>query len=172
MKKSLSLLICILFAGVLIAQEKYPIPALSSDQKHERAVSQAWVLLASGMNFAKMHGISPFEYGKYLGNLFAPSWGDGNDFDQFVRGSIFNYESFRHVTDAPLQVKENPDGSVTVLTSEQMWHKYFPDGNPFASYNEFLEMIRGLNEPIANHMGATVTMESKDNQLIFTYRKK
>ena len=172
MKKILSALMCFLLAGALFAQEKYPIPSLSSDQKHGRAVGQAWVIAAAGMNFAKTKGVSPYEYGKYLGTLFAPSWGEGNDFDQFVRGSIYNYESFRHVTDPPLQVKENTDNSVTVVTSEQMWHNYFPEGNPFASYNEFLELVKGLNESIANHMGATVTMENQGNQLIFTFRRK
>jgi len=172
MRKLLLLLICILFAYPILAQEKYPVPVLNSDQKHGLVVGQAWVFAAAGMNFAKTKGVSPYEYGKYLGTLFAPSWGGGNDFDRFVKGVIYNYESFRQASDAPLQVKENQDGSVTVLTSEQMWHKYFPVESPFASYNDFLEFVKGLNEPIANHMGAITTMEGKDNQLIFTFRRK
>jgi hypothetical protein len=172
MKRTLSLFVCLLLGYSLLAQGKYPIPPLGSEEKHVRAVSQAWVIAAAGINYAKTKGTTPYEYGKYLGNLFAPSWGQGNDFDTFVRGSIFNFESFRDDTDSPLQIKENSDGSVTIVTADMMWHKYFPDGSPFVSYSEFLELIKGLNEPIADHMGGTVTMESRDGHLMFTYRKK
>jgi len=172
MKKLLFLFICILFAYPIMAQEKYPVPVLTSDQKHGGAVGQAWAFAAAGMNFAKTKGVSPYEYGKYIGKLFAPSWGAGDDFDRFVNGAIYNFESFRHVSDTPLKVRDNPDGSVTVFTSEQMWHKYFPDGNQFASFNDFLEFIKGLNEPIADYMGASVTIENRDGQTIMTFRRK
>jgi hypothetical protein len=172
MKRTLSLFVCLLLGYSLLAQEKFPIPPLGSEEKHIRAVSQAWVMAAAGMNYAKTKGTSPYEYGKYLGNLFAPSWGQGDNFDTYVRGSIFNLESFRDNTDTPLQIKENPDGSVSIVTADRMFHKYFPEGSPFASYSEFLEFIKGLNEPIANYMGGTMTMENRDGLLVFTYRKK
>jgi len=172
MKKYLTFIICLILTGSLVAQEKYPIPVRTSDQKHNRTLGQFCVASAAGINFAKAHGVTPFEYGKYIGNLFAPSWGAGNDFDAYVKGSIFNLENFRHVSDAVLTVKENQDGSVSIISNDKMWHKYIPDGNPYASYNEFLEYMNGLNEPIANHMGATFTTEIKDTLLIFTLKKK
>ncbi len=172
MKKALSLIICVLFSASLVGQEKYPIPVMTSDQKHGRTMSQVWVIAAAGMNFAKTRGISPYEYGKILGSQFAPSWGPGNDFEGFVKGSIFNFESFRHVSDPAIYVAENSDGSVTVLTPDIMWHKYFPDGNPFAAYNEFLDFSKGLFEPIADHMGARIEMTVKDPSVIYTFRRK
>jgi hypothetical protein len=53
-----------------------------------------------------------------------------------------------------------------------MMHKYFPDGNCNASYDEFLEYMKGINEPIADHMGATITLKRQDTQLLFTLKKK
>jgi hypothetical protein len=172
MKQYLTFIICFVLVGSLYAQEKYPIPELTSDQKHDRTLGQFWVMTAAGINFAKTHGVTPYEYGRYMGELFAPSWGDGNDFDAFVKGSIYNYENFRHLSDALLTIKENQDGSVNIIMSDKMWHKYLPDGNPYGSYSEFLEFMKGVNEPIANYMGATFKSEIKDTLLIFTFKKK
>jgi hypothetical protein len=172
MKKYLTFIFCLLLCGNLAAQEKYPIPVRTSDQKHGRALSQFYACMAAGINFAKSHGVTPYEYGKYLGNLFAPSWGAGNDFEGFVKGSIYNLESFRHISDAALVVKENEDGSVSVITNDKMWHRYFPEGKGYASYDEFKDCMKGMYEPLGNHMGATLTQETRDTLLVYTFRKK
>lgn len=172
MKKLLTLISCLILSGVLIAQEKYPVPDINADQKHQRTLFQAWTFAAAGIEFAKSHGISPYEYGKYIGKLFAPSWGPGNDYDSFVKWSVFNFENFRHVSDAAMKVTENPDGSFSLVTDEKMWHQYFPDGQSLVSFDEFLEFSKGINEPIADHMGATTKMDRKDGSLIFTFTKK
>jgi hypothetical protein len=172
MKKYLTLIICILLVNNLLGQEKYPIPVRTADQKHARTLSQFWVVGAGGINFAKTHGVTPYEYGKYLGNLFAPSWGAGNDFNAFVKGTIYNLENFRHISDAPLVVKENQDGSVSIALNEKIMHKYFPEGNPYTSFDEVFEFMKGVNEPIADHMGAIVKAEVKDSLVIYTLKKK
>jgi hypothetical protein len=172
MKKYSALIICCFFAQSLFGQEKYQIPVRSSDQKHFRTLEQAWVIAAAGINFAKTHGVAPYEYGKYMGNLFASTWGEGNDFDGLIGGMIFNLENFRYVTDPPIIVKENQDGSVSISNHDKMIHRFFPEGNPFASYGEFVDFMKGLYEPIANYMGATVKIECRDSLMICTYRKK
>ena len=172
MKKSLTIIICLVLTASLIAQEKYPVPVRTADQKHGRALFQFYSCLAAGISFAKAHGVTPYEFGKYMGNLYAPSWGAGNDYEAFVKGSIYNFESFRHVTDAALVVEENKDGSVSIIMNDKMWHKYFPEGKGYASYGEFNECMKGLMEPISNHMGATLSKENRDSLLIYTFRKK
>ena len=69
-------------------------------------------------------------------------------------------------------VKENQDGSVSIAFNEKVMHKYFPEGNPYANFNEVLEFMKGINEPIANHMGATMKTEVKDTLMIYTLKKK
>jgi hypothetical protein len=172
MKKYLSLIILMVLSLNLFAQEKYPIPVRTSDQKHSRAVSQVWVFIAAGINLSKAQGITPYDYGKSLGKMFAPSWGAGNNFDSYVKGVVFNYESLRNVTDSPIRVIENSDGSVSILQNEKAWHKYLPDGNPYASFNEVFECMKGANEPIADHMGATFRMELKDTLIVTTLKRK
>ena len=172
MKKIFFFVICILIAGSLIAQEKYPIPVRTADQKHGRTLSQFYWVNAAGIAFAKSQGVSPYEYGKFCGNLAAPSWGPGNDFDGLVKGFIYNMESFRHVTDAPLIVKENEDGSVSIVISDKQMHRFYPEGKSVVSYEEAKESMKGTFEPVATHMGAIITMETQDTLLVFKVMRK
>ena len=172
MKKIFFFVICILIAGSLIAQEKYPIPVRTADQKHGRTLSQFYWVNAAGIAFAKSQGVTPYEYGEYCGNLAAPTWGPGNDFEGLVKGIIYNLENFRHVTDTPLIVKENEDGSVSIIASDKMMHRYYPEGKSVVSYEEVKESMKGSFEPIATHMGAKITMETKDTLLVFKVMKK
>jgi len=172
MKKYLAFFTCLILACSLFAQEKYPIPVRTGDQKHARAMYQYWALNAGGINFAKTHGVTPYDYGKYMGNLFAPSWGAGNNYEAYVRGMIGNWESMRLSSDPVLVVKEEKDGSVIVTTNEITLHRYFPEGNGYSTYNEFIEYFRGIGDPIADHMGAKVKIELIDTLIVFTMRKK
>lgn len=172
MKKFLSLIILTVLSLNMVAQEKYPVPVLKSDQKHARAMGQLWVFIAAGINMAKAQGITPYEYGRSLGKMFAPSWGEGNNFDAYVKGTIFNYESMRHVSDSHVRVIESSEGSVSVMVNEKVWHKYLPEGNPYASFSEVMECMNGINEPIADHMGATCKMELRDTLIITTLKRK
>jgi hypothetical protein len=172
MKKYLAFFTCLILACSLLAQEKYPIPVRSGDQKHSRMVYQYWALTAGGINFAKSHGVTPYDYGKYVGNMFAPSWGAGNNFEAYVKGMIANWESMRLATDPGFVVKEEKDGSVIVSANEKILHRYFPEGKGYSTFNEFIEYFRGVGDPIADYMGAKVQLEIKDTLIIFTMRKK
>ena len=172
MKKYLTFIICFVLACNLLAQEKYPVPILTGDQKSDRMLGQFWYLGAAGCNFAKTHGVTPNEYGKYIGNLYAPTWGAGNNFEDYVKGMIYNFECLRLNSDAGLVVKENEDGSVSIRLNDNFLKKLFPEGNGFASYDECVEFMKGINDPIADHMGATIKIEFQDNLMITTLKKK
>jgi hypothetical protein len=172
MKKYLAFITCLILACSLFAQEKYPVPVRTGDQKHSRMIYQYWALSAAGLNFAKTHGVTPYDYGKYMGNLFAPSWGAGNNFEAYVKGMIGNWESMRLATDPGLVIKEDKDGSVSISSNDKILHRYFPEGKSYSTYDEFREYFKGVNEPIADYMGAKVLLELKDTLIVFTMRKK
>jgi hypothetical protein len=172
MKKMVLFVVCFILAGALLAQEKYPIPVRTADQKHGRTLSQNYWSNAAGIAFAKSRGVTPYEYGIYVGNLAAPTWGPGNDFEGLVRGTINNLENFRHISDPPLIVKENEDGSVTIIASDKMIHKYFPEGKSIVSYDEALQTMNGTMKPVADHMGAIMTIERRDTVLMVKLMKK
>lgn len=173
MKKSLLSLICVLFAAGLFAQTRYTVPARTVEQKHQNLVFQLYLAgFGGGINFAKAHGTSPFEYGAYLGKMFAPGWGEPNNFDALVNGWLMNLEDSRIADDPPLVVKENQDGSVSIAASEQMFHRYFPDGNQVASLTDYTDFMKGIFGEIGGYLGAKVSIENKDGLMVFTYMKK
>jgi hypothetical protein len=170
MKQYLLLATSLLLSGVMLSQEKYPINIPTSDEKHSQAIFQLYGFMGAGINFAESHGVTPYEYGKYLGNLFAPSW-SGN-FNGFVEAVIGHNELTRRVSDPSIEVKENSNGSVTIISDEKMWRRYFSDDNKIATMNEFVDYLQGLYEPIADRMGATTKLELKDSSMVFTLMKK
>ena len=173
MKKIImSVVTCLLLSGLIVAQEKYPVPVRTGDQKHGRTLSQFYWGQSAAIIFAKEHGVSPYEFGKSMGKLAAQTWGPGNDFERLVKGVIYNWENFRHVSDTVLVIKENEDGSVIIISDEKMIKKYFPDDGSHVSYDEYKECFKGMFEPIADHMGATISMEYRDNLMITTITKK
>jgi len=172
MKKLLSFAICLIFICHAFGQEKYAIPERTPEQKHQRTLGQFWAVYAAGINFVKSQGISPYEYGKYIGNLFASSWNKENGFEGFVNGTIFNWENFRTDADEPLAIKEKDDGSVMIKLSVDTWKKYFPEGNPYASFKDAMDCMQGTFEPIADYMGCSVNQEVTEESIIYSIKKK
>lgn len=172
MKKLLSIAICFIIICSAFGQEKFTVPERTTEQKHQRTLSQTWVMFAAGINFAKSQGTSPYEYGKYIGNLFAPSWNKENGFDGLVRGTIFNTENFRTDADIPIVIKEKDDGSVIIKISAETYGKYFPEGNPYASFKDAMDCMQGAYEPIADHMGCSIIQEVTEDSITATLSKK
>lgn len=172
MKKLLCLLLPLLFIGSLNAQERFTVPERTHDQKHQRTIYQSWSVYAVGINFAKSQDVSAYDYGKYVGSLFAQSWNKESGFDGFVRGMIFNYENFRTEADGEIVIVENDDGSVVVKFPAIMLKKYFPEGNPYASFQEALDCFQGMLENIGDYMGCTAIQEVVGETIVNTIKLK
>lgn len=172
MKKLLSITICLLFIGSVFAQEKFVVPERTPEQKHRRTTYMLWSWYSAGINFANSQGVSAYDYGKYVGTLFAKGWNKENGFDGFVNGMIFNYENMRFATTDEITIKENDDGSVVVTYPAVMIKSYFPEGNPYASYQEGIDCFRGVLENIGDYLGCTVSQEVTEDLIVITFRKK
>jgi hypothetical protein len=68
-------------------------------------------------------------------------------------------------------VRENQDGSVSIITDDNSSHDYFPEGG-LISYDEFLKYWKGIVDVIAEYKGATATIEHQDSLLVFTFKRK
>jgi len=172
MRKLLVITALLLLAGIAFGQEKFTVPDITPTQKHNQTNYQFWIMHAVGINFAKAQDISPYEYGKYIGSLFAPSWNKEAGFDGFVSGLIYNWETFKSDEDGPMVIVENDDGSVTVKYPINSWKKYLPDGNLYASFQESMESLRGIGETIAEYLGCTIAQEIDQESIYFTINKK
>lgn len=172
MKKLVSISIGLVFILNAFGQDKFNVPERTPEQKHQRTLSQFWTFYAAGINFAKSQNISPYEYGTYVGKLFALSWNKENGFEGFVNGMIFNWENFRTDADGEIIIKEKDDGTVIVKYPLAAWKKFLPEGNPYASFQESLECLKGVIEPIAEYMGCSCTQEVVEELIIYTITKK
>jgi hypothetical protein len=173
MKRIILSLISISVAACLFGQQKYVVPVRTVEEKHQNLVFQFWLAgFGGGINFAKAHGATPYEYGAYLGKKFAPGWGDQGNFDNLVNGWLRNLEDSRVASDPPIVVNENQDGSVSITASERMFRQYFPEGNEIASFTDCLDCMRGIFTEIGGYLGANVNIENRDGLMVFTYLKK
>lgn len=172
MKKLLSIAICLVFVISVFGQEKFAVPERTAEQKHKRTMYQSWSIYAAGINYAKSQDVPAYEYGKYIGNLFAQSWNKENGFDGYVKGMIYNLENFRIDSDGQIIVEEKDDGSVIIKWPAISFKKYFPEGNPYASFQEAMDCMRGINEPIADYLGCTIIFEIFEDSIIYTIKKK
>ena len=162
----------ILFAGVAFGQEKFTVPDISPAQKHNRTNSQFWIMHAAGINFAKAQDISPYDYGKHIGNLFAPSWNKEAGFEGFVNGVIYNWETFKSDEDGPILLKVKEDGSVSILVPIEAYRKYFPGENAYATFEETMECWQGIVEQIADYIGSVATMKITEESVVTVISKK
>ena len=172
MKKLLSIAICLIFIGSAFGQEKFTIPERTYEQKHNRTMYQFWSFYAAGINFAKSQDVSSYEFGKYIGNLYASSWNNENGFDGFVNGMIYNWENFKTDADEQMVIKEKDDGSVIIKYPAATWKKYFPEEDSYASFQDALDCMQGILEPIAEYMGSTITHEVVEESIIYTFNAK
>ena len=172
MKKILSFAICMIFICNAFGQENFAIPERSPEQKHQRTIGQYYYIIAAGINFAKSQDVSAYEYGKYAGSLFSQTWNKESGLNGFVRGMIFNYENLRTEADGEIVILENDDGSVVVKYPAIMIKKYFPELNPYASFQEFLDFYLGFLENIGKYMGCTVVQEVVGEIIVNTFKLK
>ncbi len=172
MKKMLSVLFSLVLIGTVIGQEKYAVPEVPIEKKLSRTYFQFWGVFAVGIEFAKTHGVSPYEYGKYMGKVFAPSWNQDGGFESYVKGSIYNWENSRTDEDKPMTITENEDGSVSIFYPIQVIKKYFSGEKSYTSFEEIMSCMEGVNEVIADYMGVEVKIEVTEEDIIFNYKKK
>ena len=172
MKKSLSLLFCLVLMGTVIGQEKYSVPEVPVKKKLTRTYIQTWAIIAVGVDFAKSQGVTPYDYGKYLGKVFAPSWNKEAGFEGFVKGIIYNWECFKIDEDGPMVIKEKDDGSVLLIIPIQTWKKYFPEENPYATFEDVIACMQAMIEEIADHMSSEAKVELTEESIIYEFSKK
>ena len=172
MKKLLGICICLLLAGSLFAQEKFVVPERSPQQKHVRTTYMMWSWYSAGINFAKAQGVSAYDFGKYVGSVFAQTWNKEKGFDGFVSGMIYNWENMRFDSSPEIIVNEIDDGYVVVKTSAAIVKSYFPEGNPYASFEEGMDCMRGMLEQIGDYLGCTFSQEVTDEYIVNSFRKK
>ena len=88
--KSVSLILVLFFSFThLNAQQTFSVPEVTNDQKKEILYNHVIAYCATGITFAKTKGVSPEEYGNYIGEQFKPFWNPEEGFPFFVNTIMF-----------------------------------------------------------------------------------
>jgi hypothetical protein len=172
MKRIFVFLLGLMFSAALLGQEKYAVPDISVENKFNRTLGQFWGLFAASVDFAKSQGVTPHEYGKHLGKVFATTWNKDAGFEGMVRGTIYNWETFKTDEDGPVKVKEMDNGSVIITVPRRAWDKYFSENFPPIAFEEMLECMQGIMDEIANYLGGEVKQKITDEDVIFELKEK
>jgi len=172
MKQFVGILFCLLLTGTLLAQEKYTVPNISVEDKFSRTLGQFWGIFATSVDFAKSQGITPHDYGKYLGKVFAPTWNKEAGFEGMVRGTVYNWETFKKDEDGEIKIKEMDDGSVKISVPIRAWNQYFSENFPPVSFEEVLECMQGIMDEIATYLDAEALQKITDEEIIFVLKEQ
>jgi hypothetical protein len=172
MKNLLIAFACVCTTCSALGQEKFSVPEIPVTAKHQQVVFQFYSIFGGSVQFAKTQGVSPYEFGQYLGELFAPTWNEEAGFEGFVNGSIYIWESFNTVEDGSVSVDESDDGSVVVKVPIQSRKRYLTGEPSFMSFEDLHLCMQGLMEPIAEHLGVTFSQEVAEDAVIYKFHRK
>ena len=151
-------------------QAAQELPTYTTEQRWERASSQLTVILVAGIAYAKSIGQSPEEYGEFLGNLFAPGWGEpGSGSVKIIRGVRRNYLMW---PEAEFEITESTELSVTARTNRP-WAKYFGEDHTWygVTLDEFDACLHVFNRQLAEYLGLQYQEQIKDGWLYITFSK-
>jgi hypothetical protein len=157
--------------GSIFAQERYTVPELTYKQKHIRVLSETYGFVTTGINFAKSQGVSPYDYGIYVGNIYASYWNPEIGFEGFVKNVIRTWESLRTDQDAKIMITEKSDNTVSMEFPKNEMTKFLGGENPIATTEEVVEYFKGLLKPITAKFKSSATIDITDTYITFIFKK-
>jgi hypothetical protein len=163
MRKIICIVFCIAFIHNVCGQETFKVTDRTNEQKLLSEIYSQWDILSSAISITRTHGVSPYEYGKYTGDLFASSWNKENGFAYDCEKIIYHWENWRTNEDAATFIINKKDESLTFKVSIHGLKNYFGEkGNFGVSFDEMMQCIKGIEEQIAEYLGYTFKMEIKE----------
>ena len=95
MKNLTIILFVFLLVRPVFGQVDFNVPSMTDAAKHERILSQTNYIVIASVSYAKQQGLSLEDYAEGVGNLAKTTWNKEAGFDGFVKGTLYNWESFR-----------------------------------------------------------------------------
>lgn len=143
-------------------------PTFTADQNWTRASSLMYAEAVGGFAIAKTRGLSAEEYGRVLGDRFAPGWGqrDGGSAIRYARGIQNN---LRAMTGTTIQVLEASDTLVTMRVTPG-WRSFFgPSKQVYGVTLEEYETIHGtFQDRIARYLGLRYAQRNEGEYVVMT----
>lgn len=169
MKSLAFLFIACLLSGLLTAQEKFSIPQLTDAQKSEVLYSHVFGYSLTGISFAKSQGVTPKDYGKFVGKQFTAFWDPAGGYPVFVNRMMFILAGMH--PNNQMEIVEHDENSITFKLKNV--DLSFQNGPMFGvSYDEFLECADGIISEIAGLMKCKFSHKMTDDGWYVVYISK
>ena len=159
MKKLSLIAISFLFINFIVAQEKFTVPELSTQQKTDILYNHVIAYAVAGISFAKTQGVTPELYGKYIGKKFTSFWKPEAGFYVFVKGML----------DILSGINSNNEMQIISQSEKMIQFKLknvdlsFQKGPMLGvTYNEFLECSNGIISVLSEHMNVKFSHKISD----------
>ncbi len=160
MKSIAFIFICIFSVSLLHAQQPFSVPEVTNDQEKEILYNHVIAYCATGITFAKTKGVSPEDYGKYIGEQFKPFWNPEQGFPFFVGTIMFILKGMHPANE--MQILEQNEKMVRFKMKNV--DAMFQMGPVYGiTYDEFLQCSKGVLETLADYMKSEFKQEMDKN---------
>lgn len=146
---------------------KVEFAELNPEQKVDVAVRNLSATMLLGIEYAKMHGQTPFEYGKFLGSRFAPTWEEhkGKGVTYFVEDL---HKVFQTSKAFDMEVMKQAEDLVT-FRMKRVFYPYmesYPDAE--LTREEYDRFLNGLMQEITGYLGFETNNQKDGDWLVYT----
>jgi len=169
-----TILVVFIISGSIFAQEKeqkIELPQLTLEQKWDRAIYNLTSFWIAGIAYAKSQGKTAADFGKYVGELFAPEWegAKGKGVQRFIQGMCWNWQIFKDFkmeilseskTSFEAKIKGFAEGAVKAWTE------------PGVTIEDYFRCYEQLMVAITDYLGLEYKQKVEGDWIYFTVTEK
>jgi len=160
MKSLTFLFIAIMLSGYLTAQEKFSVPQPTTDQKIEVLYNHVIAYSVTGISFAKTKGVSPEEYGVFIGKKFTTYWNPDAGFPVLINQMMLILTGMHPENE--MQIVKQDGNSITFKMKNV--DLAFKNGPMFdVTYQDFLDCSYGIISVLARYMNSSFSHKMTDD---------
>ncbi|WP_372950353.1 tetratricopeptide repeat protein [Mariniphaga sp.] len=161
MKTPILLFAAILMAWATSAQTTFSVPERTPEQQYPRLVLLLNYNINVAISYAKSHGQTVEEFGKYCGDLYKETWSKEGGFQTFVTGNLMNLTDLSE----KVEIVNQTDKKVTLKVIG--FYPNLRNNEPIhnVTYDEFIRFFKASHDLIAEYLGCTVSFKILDDGL-------
>ena len=170
-----TILAVFILSAFIIAQEqteqKIELPERTPEWKLNRAVRHMDLFICTGIAYAKSLGKTAEDYGKFVGEKFAPSWEEakGQGVAPLIRTWSGHWQLYKN---GKFEIVSESETSVTTKFNRP-YSAYFKDGDLYGvTVNEYETFLEKIGVAIANYLGLKYEQKVEGDNLIVTISKQ
>jgi len=131
--------------------QKKDLVQLTVDQQWKRSIWLFDSIQIAAIRHAKSLGETAEDYGKFVGELFAPSWEGVTSPWGMIRGMHRNYQLW---PDFEMEITKESENAVTARFNRPYINRFGDDGTSYdVSLSEYEMTFKVFHKTVASHLG-------------------